>query len=316
MKFSIIAKYFLTIVVTILAMYFLFRGIHFSEIKESFVFSGQIFVVPLLFFFVIKILNTLRFSVVYNTAPNKDLFWNLCYSNMMLSIFPFRLGEISYINRLQKITQKSYTDVTFRLIKIRLFDYFSIYLFLMFSSVYVYATFSSVVQIISLFFAASLVVGGVVLVIIFKYDLIKKIPVPKIAKLLTVLDGEIKSSFYTTPKKELKIFMYSIGYWFCRLLFGYVVLVMLGIDLPILMISFISLAVFLLSLIPIQFFAGFGITEAGFLFFLTQLGFEYDSTLVLLLLHHFYLLIPVVFFGIIAFLVLKITETRNFAHIS
>lgn len=295
-------KFLFTIVITLFTLYFLFRGIPYAEIKEHFSWSWQISAVALVFFFAIKILNTLRFSVVYNIPPNWVLFLNLCYSNMMLSIIPFRFGELSYISRLQKITNHSYTEVTARLVKIRLLDYVSVYLILMLSSLFVYATFSSVVKIISLFFVASLIIGFFMLVLIVKLDLIAKVPIPKIARLLTALEQEIKCGFYTSLGNELKIFTFSVGYWILRLLLGYVVLVMLGIQLPFLMVTFISLSVFLFSLIPVQFFAGFGVTEAGFLFFLTQLGFEYNSTLILLLEYHFYLLFPVISLGVLGWI--------------
>ena len=191
---------------------------------------------------------------------------------MMLSVFPFRLGELSYIVRLQKITGQKYSETTSRLIKIRLFDYISIYLLLMVSSIYVYAQFSNIIKIISVFFICSLVVGLLALFVIIKLDLSKKIKFRKFSQILLTIENEVRGHARINYLRDLGVLLLSLLYWFVRLLMGYFVLVMLGIHLSFFTVVFISMSVFMLTLIPIQFFAGFGITEAGFLFFLTQCG--------------------------------------------
>jgi len=294
-------KFLLTIFVTALVLYFLFKGIHFSEIVKIFYFKWQIIVFTVPLFFVIKFINSLRFSRAYNTKLSKKLFYTLCYSNMMLSVFPFRLGELSYIARLQKITGEKYSETTSKLIKIRLFDYVSIYLLLMVSSIYVYAQFSNIIKIISVFFICSLIVGLLSLFVIIKLNLSKKIKFRKFSQILLTIENEVRGHARINYLRDLGVLLLSLLYWFVRLLMGYFVLVMLGIHLSFFTVVFISMSVFMLTLIPIQFFAGFGITEAGFLFFLTQLGFEYNSTLAVLLMFHLYLLIPVVFWGCFGF---------------
>lgn len=281
-----------------LAMFFLFKDVKYSELNTNFVFNWNIFFLTFFLFFIIKLVNTYRFSLVYKILLSNKLFLILCHSNMMLNIFPFRLGELSYISELQKITNKKYSEIASRLLKIRLFDYVSIYVLLIISSIYVYNEFSDIIKIISIFFIVSLVFFLFVIIFIIKFNLSKRIKIKKISKLIETIEREINSNSCINSLRDLKVLILSLFYWTLRLLMGYFILKILGIDLSFFTLSFISLAVFFLGLIPVQFFAGFGIFEAGFLFFLTKLGFEYDSTLIIIFSYHIYLLIPTIIFGV------------------
>ena len=168
-----------------------------------------------------------------------------------------------------------------------------------------YSNFSNIIKMISEFFVTSLILGLLGLLLIIRLGLSKRIKNVRVSKILDIIEIEIKNNSQIHLMRDSQIFFTSILYWFTRLLMGYFILNMLGINLSFFTISFISLAVFMLGLIPIQFFAGFGITEAGFLFFLLQFGFKYETTLMTVLMYHIYLLIPIVFFGLAGLVWLK-----------
>lgn len=295
-------KYILSILAASLVLYFLFQGISFSEMKKIFYFDWTVIVATLVIFGIIKLLNTLRFSLVYGIPLSVKLYSLLCYANLILSLFPFRLGEVFYITELQKLTSSKYSEVTAKLIRVRLYDYITIYLLLMISGVYVYAQFSSVIKAVSAVFVLSLIFGLVGVFAVVKLRLSEKVKLGKISRFISIIETELQNNSKINLRKDSKVLGVSLLYWSTRLLMGYFILQTLGVNISFFTITFISLAVFMLTLVPIQFFAGFGITEAGFLFFLTQLGFEYNSTLTTLLTYHLYLLIPVIGFGFFGFL--------------
>jgi hypothetical protein len=292
-----IYKVLFSIFITLLTLYFLFKGIRLEEIKNNFIFSPIILLITILLFGIIKLTNTLRFAKNYNIKPSKELFSNLCISNMFLSILPFRLGEISYLKNLKKLIGENYTNIGLKLAKIRLFDYLSISILLLISSFFVYNKFSSIVNLISIFFISSLFVGTLLCLLFIKLNMTNRIKIKKIQGVLISIENEIRSFNMKNLIFLLSISIISLIYWSLRLFMGYLVLNLLGINLSFFTISFISLAVFILSLIPLHFVAGFGITEGGFLFFLTQLGFSYEETLIKLFVYHIYIIIPVVAYG-------------------
>lgn len=294
-------KFLLSIFFSVGVLYFLFKDIDIERVKNQFYFDWKIFIVVILFFFLTKLVNTYRFSVAYQSKITSSLFYVLCYCNMMLSIFPFRLGELTYVSKLSLLFKKGHSEVASTLIRIRLFDYISIYILLMLSSIYVFREFSEVIKIVSLFFILSLIIGLLTVFLILKFGLSERVKIKKINALLKIIEKEMKNH-WKLDFLDFKMMVISILYWLARLFMGYFILSFLGIELSIFTVAFISLAVFMLSLIPIQFFAGFGITEAGFMFFLKQLGFDYDSTISKLFLYHLYLLIPVVLYGLVGFI--------------
>lgn len=291
-------KVIISVIITLLSIYFLLKNIPLYDIKKYFHININIVFMVLFIFGIIKLINTIRFSKVYNIKFSKELYYILCSSNMFLSLFPFRLGELTYLNKLKVISQTSYSLITTKLLKIRLFDYISIYLLLLSSSFFILNNFNGIIKIISIFFIISLILFIFLGLLIIKLNLSSKIKIEKIKNIFITIENEIKNLSFKNIKKELQILFLSLIYWFVRLFLGYLLLNLIGIKLSFFMASFISLAVFMLSLIPIQFVAGFGITEAGFMFFLSQLGFEYNLTIINLFVYHIYLLLPVLIYGI------------------
>ena len=162
-----------------------------------------------------------------------------------------------------------------------------------------YNRFSAIINFISLFFVSSLLFLFIFIFVFLKLNITRKVKSEKIKDIFISIENEMKSFSTKNIYFLLLLLSVSLIYWFLRLFMGYLVLNMLGINLSFFTISFISLSVFILSLIPLYFVAGFGITEVGFLFFLTQLSFEYNSTLIIILIYHIYLLIPVLVYGIV-----------------
>ena len=132
MKISKLLKGIYPIILSVIILYFLYRVINPQDLLSSFkTINIKLILIAIAFFFFIKLINTFRYGNVYKIKPSSKLYSLLCYSNMMLSIIPFRLGELSYIHGFKKHFNKPYEESTQKLVLIRFADYLVVYLLLL-----------------------------------------------------------------------------------------------------------------------------------------------------------------------------------------
>jgi len=300
-----ILKAFLSIILTIGILFFLFRKINYDLIYLFKGLSISLLIVSLFLFFIIKVINTIRYSSVYSIAPSIKLFSLLSFSNLMLSIIPFRAGEFSYIKGLKKYFGISYSKSSIGLIGIRVIDYIIVYILFIFSSFFIgISNQNNLIGKISIFFTLSLISCLILVLVLIKIK--SKIKNKKLMKIFNFFKEGIISFKKTPIKKFFIIFCTSISYWLLRIYLTYVIFIFLNIDLSFIKIIFVSLTLMLIGLFPIQTIGGFGIFEAGWTYFLILFGFTYEDILPKILIYHFLIFIPAIIFGIIGYMYLKL----------
>jgi glycosyltransferase 2 family protein len=309
MNKKILIKYLFSIFLAIIILAILIKQVRDYNISEIIKINIYILLFSLIFFSFIKLVNTIRYAYLCNIKFAPKLFFILCYSNMMLSILPFRTGELSYIRELKKNYNKSYKNSAKNLIILRFLDYVVIFLIFLISSLFVAVKVrNDYVKIISIIFFISLIVFFILLKSLKSGKIINITKNKKINKLFKIFN-EGSQSILKTSKKEITIlFLISFIYWILRLMMGYIILLMLGVKLSFAVVIFISLLMLLIGLLPINTIGSFGIFEGGWTYFLVNFGYSYNQALPLSIQYHVVLFIVPLIYGVTSYLILKIRK--------
>ena len=311
------AKNIIPIVISLAILLLTFKvvgGIDFSILKN-------IPIILILFasivYIAIKIINTFRFSSLYHSGSFTKLLLSLLYCNFVLSIAPFRAGEISYLSYMKKIYDKAHSFNVKNLLIIRIFDFISIISIMLLSSFFILGYRNNISFFKPLVSISMFLITLIILSIIFKNSLanimIKIISKIKFSNnfILRILKffAEILEYIKDTSIKELlNVFILSLMYWSLRYTLGYVILYFLGIHLNIFNIFFITSIIMLINIIPIQTIAGFGIHEASWTYFLILFGINKELSLTLALVFHIIILIPVLIAGLVSRLIIYLKK--------
>jgi uncharacterized membrane protein YbhN (UPF0104 family) len=214
----------------------------------------------------------------------------------MLNILPFRTGEFSYLKLLKKFFKIPYSNSISKLALIRFFDFLVLAMlfllsFLFFGNIIL----ENFVFYLILFFSVGCVLAFLILI---KY--VHVLQRFNIKFLNYIIDGmsKIKKIGY---KQAAYIFCLSFLYWISRFLFGYFVLLWLGVDFNIWFVIFVTAALMLTALIPIQIFLNLGIFEFGWAYFISSIGLDYNLYIQQILLLHLVPVIPVFVLGLLSY---------------
>lgn len=267
----------------------------------------RIIIVSCIIFCFIKISNTYRYSEIYNIKEKLKLFFVLNFCNFYLNLIPFRMGEISYIKYLNEYFNIKKLTAINKLILIRFCDLILIYLLFLYSSFYVGFSFKNdILFYISLFFVTTPVL---ILIFIGLLNIWNNRQISinnKYIENFLLYCIKIYQELLTIKRKDLIIlFLNTMIYWFLRIIMAYSILYLLGLKISVWLIVYISFLLLLIGLLPIQTFAGFGIFEGGWIYFLMDIGYKYEEILPFIINYHIALLIPVVFYGLLSYLALK-----------
>ncbi|MDZ7611993.1 MAG: lysylphosphatidylglycerol synthase transmembrane domain-containing protein [Candidatus Moranbacteria bacterium] len=269
--------------------------------------------VSLVMFIGVKALNTARYSFVYNIKKSGLLFWILCFCNFMLTLIPFQLGEYSYVKYFREKFGVNRMKGANKLILIRVFDYAAVYLLFLLSSFFVVAEVKNkIIFYISLATIAGLVAGAVGLFVVNKFKNSKRLRNWRLTGKFIEFFSITKKEFTENSKKTFAaLFFYSLIYWLSRLVFGYVIFLMLGLKIGLGLFIFVSLLLLLVNLLPIKTFANFGIFEGGWAYFLVSVGYEYNDVLPTIVNYHILMLLPVFVYGFLGLLYIKKAERKK-----
>lgn len=279
----------------------------FRSIKDV---SPAIVATSLLIFALTKTINVFRYSSLYGIKDKARLFFVLSFCNSLLSIFPFRLGEISYIKYFNdEFAIPKITGVN-KLAVMRIFDYMAVYILFLLSSLYVGSNINKgPIKYISLATLAMLFLGGLGIFILQRLKNKKFIEFsPFFKKVKNLLSQSKKEILQINFLSFLYLFCLTTAYWLSRLLFSFVIMRMLGINIGLALIVFVSLFLLLAGLLPVKTFADFGVLEAGWAYFLVSAGYNYDNVFPLLVSYHIVLFIPVLVYGAGGYVFLKISR--------
>ncbi len=306
-----IIKAILPFALSILILFFLLRSIELEDFRRTLnKVQPWILLFVIIFYIFIKLANTLRFSFLYKIKQKGLLFLILNYCNLILNIFPFRLGEISYVSEINKHLQVEKLKGLNKLIIIRFFDYITLYILFLISSLYVSnSNAPEFVNAISIFFFISLVLFAI---FVFSLKRINKLKVWQnkriflLSKINDYLTRALDELNKITKVDLILCLITSLIYWTLRLFMGYIVFNSLGISLDLFSIFFITLTIQLIGLIPINTFANFGIFEFTGALLLSKYGYDYDYCITVFLSLHIITFIPVITNGIISLVLMKI----------
>src|SRR3989344_1591204 len=227
-------KIILSFLFTIIILFFLLKEIDVHNVIYISKFNILALATSLILYLLIKIINTLRYSNVYKIQPSFILFFLLCSSNFMLSIIPFRLGELSYVSGMKKHFKVPCLQVVNNIILIRLVDYILISLIFLISSIYVSTNIShESVKFISFFLILSLIIS----LLLFYFFVIKDIKLEFTRnifnKIFTTFKIGIQYISNVSKRTVFFLFFYSFIYWGLRLFMSYILLFLFGIKLPV-----------------------------------------------------------------------------------
>ena len=256
---------------------------------------------------IIKLINTIRYSLIYSIKICSKLFCLLSFSNLMLSILPLRTGEFSYIQGFRKYFKMPYSKTSVGLMGLRFIDYLVVYTLFLVSSFFIgIKNQNNLIGKISILFTISLLIFFILCWAVIKIR--TKFKNNKMKRIINFLEKGIGSFRDLSKKTLLIIIIFSFIYWLSRIFLTYIVFILLEIDLSFIKIVFISLTLLLVGLFPIQTIGNFGIFEAGWTYFLVLFGFTYDKILPKILFYHLLILIPSIILGIIGYIYLKIKK--------
>ncbi len=268
--------------------------------------SFRVVLVSFLFYLLIKIINTIRYNFVFKTKGFFKTMILLFYSNFVLSLVPFRIGEISYVSLFKQNYDIEYKYGVGNLITIRLFDYLSICLFSIVSFLLVVRSGNLIIN--DRAFAYPLYLSLLISVLFIIFILFIKRSSIFLEKIKKYVD------FNQISKRKLSsVALLSIFYWFLRFNLGIYLFYSVGVDIGYFEMFFISTLMMILSLIPIQTFASFGVFEGGWVGALILFGVSKNDILNKVIAVHFLSLLNVIVFGVISWVILH-TLIQNTAR--
>ncbi len=299
---------------SLILIYFLIRELRGYNLIENFSkIQGWVIILPIIFFGLIKLLNTFRYAYLYKIEEKKKLFLVLSFCNAFLSLLPFRLGEISYIKYFKDYFKIPHSVIIKKLILLRFFDLITVYLLFLISSFYVSSNIKGgIVSYVSILIFAGLLLGLAVFSIIFLFNKNKLIKENKYYQKIAIFLQETKKELSNTNKKSIIILLtQSFSYWSLRIFLSFLILNFLGLNLSFFLVAFVSLLLLLVGLFPIKTFADFGVFEGGWAYFLVLIGFEYKEVLPIIINLHILLLLPIIIYGFGSWLLLKLNTNSN-----
>ena len=307
-----IIKMVFSAAVTILLIYLLFGQLGLPNLSLLTA-APHVFLFTLIFFPIIELVNVFRYSRAFEVKFCFKLFNLSNFANMIVGIMPMRVGEISYVYGLKKYFAVNYSKGVKKLFLVKVADLAVIYLLLLTSSFFVAISIAHEFMFyVSLFFIIIFLGLGAFTLAAAKFSISKRLKkYPKIAKLIRLIEESVLQAFKIKKRKLAVIFLLSLIYRLLRLLMGFVVLYMIGVQLDVFVVIFIGLAILFIDLIPIRTLANFGLFEAGFAYFLVQLGFDYAFALNKTLIFHIVIFIPSIVYGSIGYLLIKIGKSKN-----
>lgn len=309
-------KRIIPILITISLVLFLFSRIQFdlSKIVET---IGNISL-PLVFvgftFYLINyFLKTLRFKILLNEDIKiSEMFKVVAIHNMLLNIFPFRAGEVSYPYLLKKIKNISLGKGVSSLGMARLFDIIIISVLFFIAllgiqSLYI-ATFKITTAVLVLLFLAALILITLrfysqKLVNFIKYT-IKKTTLDRFRpiQLIESKIEEIISGFNIIKSTRTIIFtlLLSVLIWLSLYSVNYMLIKAVGIELSIWEVLFVSTLFISVAMFPIS-VAGLGTSEATWAVIMMSFGVASEKAISTGFTVHVLLLIYIILLGIYGF---------------
>lgn len=236
----------------------------------------------------------------YRMLNEKEQFSTLLHisniSNMLNSILPFRLGEISYLRLAKQHLSSGYLKTTYQVIIMRMADVIAILAIGSFLALGIFSLSTALIL-------TTITIGAVI--IYFGFENIysyfhKKIPVK-----ISFLKSIDNHSSIASLKSKVDVLSLTIAIWFLSGIGLYFLLLSIHMDITIIQTLIVNSLAMLFQIIPSITFANVGIIEAGWYGLLKTLSFSDADAIASGIYVHFISVINATIFGILSYVALK-----------
>ncbi len=262
----------------------------------------------LYYIIIIKPINTIRYSLFFDIKDRIKLYWILNLSNFILNFIPFRLGEYSYIRLIKRYYNIKAERSVPGILTIRFFDYISILLFFILAFFYSGVLFNiGNILLVSFLIPIFIMLFLIIITFLFrKFDKRNN----RLYKIVFLSYQELK---HYSSNKIIVLFLTTLAYWTGRFSYGYLVLILLEIKINFGLFIFITSVLIIISLIPIQIFANFGIFEFGWIYILNLVEPHISKPELFnkILAFHIIPLFPVIVMGVLGYLFLIHSNSKH-----
>ena len=307
-------------IISFLLVLFLFSQIESAELIKIFIELNPLYLVAGFFIYILAYMfRALRFYLLLNKEVRlRDLFNIVCVHNMVNNILPARTGELSYILLLGKLHHKKSGEGIASLFIARVFDLITISS-LFFISIFVVKDIPDVMMkaIVGIaLFLAFIVILTITLLFFGESFLenikrfIKFIHLDKPFIHFAFKKGEETIQGFEKIKTNgmmtfMALMIISFSIWLSLYLFGYLLVIAMGIHLSYFTVLMASTFAVFTTLLPIQGIAGFGTMEGGWALGFIAIGLSKEVAISSGFGYHIITLIFLFTLGSYGFLMLK-----------
>lgn len=319
-----ISSLILGIVISAALLIFLFSQIKISSIIEA---SSKIpFFIILVSFFIYLlslILKAARFNLLLNNrVPFLELNGIVFVHNIMNIIMPARTGEFSYIYLIKKKGIKV-SEGTSTLLIARAFDLIAIFVLFLISIILskdIPYTFLKSLLFISPFI---LVLTLILIFLIYCKNLIIRLIYKFVGafrigrfRFVNFLFGKLYQVIENfrvikSKKKILSIFVFSFVIWLLQSFLLFLLVRGMGIDISFFSIVIVSTFTFLVSILPINSFFGFGTVEGFWALAWVLLGLNKELAISSGFVQHIFFIVFSLILGSFGLILLKTVKVKN-----
>jgi len=267
------------------------------------------------------VLRTFRFNILLSLSeiPFPLLFGVTDIYGMYLYLLPAKFGEISFPLLLKRRLNVEISKTTGTMIVARLYDFFTISIFLGVVLIYYWQIFPMNLRIISLFFCAVVVIVS----ILFLWAVRNSSQVTSLlgttSESKTFL-GKLRDFIVKVYEgmqvvekngKYLALLVLTIGIWLCVNGNFLLITMALGYSFNFFQIIVVSMIMVPVTLFPIQGFANLGAHEVGWVAAFALFGYSYQSALDIAVSSHIVYVFFVILLGFLGFLLISFQKQAH-----
>lgn len=312
------------VLITIVLLAILLSQVNVADVVATLVSINPLYLVAGFFLYICSyFFRAVRFQFLLNgEVCLRDLFRIVCVHNMVNSVLPARMGELSYVYLLKKMHQRSIGDGVATLVVARIFDFVVIVVFFLLALQFMKDTPSALVDFA--WVGSIVIVGLVSLLALLLYSgrslfysmktLFETFHLVRwnLGKYLLAKAEETMESFdrikFPGLLKYFQLLLVSCGIWLSLYLLIYFLVVGMGIPVGFLAVLFASTFAIISTVLPIQGIGGFGTIEGAWTIGFMLIGLTKADAISSGFGYHIVVILYFIILGIYGVLALKIRD--------